>query len=69
MLHCIAQWLKGRASDSQLRESGFESCAAMLKPWASFSLSCIREYLAIDTGGYVYEQPLIAAYGWMLPRD
>ena len=39
--------------------------AAVLKPWASFftlhcssSLSCINEYLAIDSDGYVYEQPL-----------
>ena len=49
---------------SRLREPGFESCAAVLKPWARFftlhcssSLSCINEYLAIDSGGYVYEQP------------
>ena len=63
-LHFRAQWLRGRASDSRLREPGFESCAAVLKPWASFftlhcssSLSCIHEYLAIDSGGYVYEQP------------
>ena len=61
---CRVQWLMGRASDSRLREPGFEYCAAVLKPWASFftlhyssSLSCINEYLAIDTGGYVYEQP------------
>ena len=59
------QWLRGRASDSRLREPGFENCAAVLKPWASFvtlqcsgSLSCINEYLAIDSGRYVYEQPL-----------
>ena len=59
-----AQWLRGRASDSQLREPGFESCAAVLKPWARFftlhcssSLSCINEYLTIDSGGYVYRQP------------
>ena len=26
----------GRASDSRLRGPGFESCAAVLKPWASF---------------------------------
>ena len=52
------------ASDSRLREPGFESCAAVLKPWASVftlhcssSLSCINEYLAIDSGGYVYEEP------------
>ena len=59
-----AQWLRGRASDSGLRESGFKSCAAVLKPWARFftlrcssSFSCINEYLPIDSGGYVYEQP------------
>ena len=54
----------GRASDSRLRGPGFESCATVLKPWASVStlhcsspLKCINEYLAIDSGGYVYEQP------------
>ena len=59
-----AQWFSGRASDSRLREPGFESCAAVLKPWASFftlhcssSLNCINEYLTIGSGGYVYEQP------------
>ena len=57
------QWLRGRASDSRLREPGFESYAAALKPWASFftlhcsSSLCINEYLTIDSGGYVYEQP------------
>ena len=61
---CRVQWLRGRASDSRLREPGFESCAVVLKPWASFvtlhcssSVSCINECLAIDSGGYVYEQP------------
>ena len=36
----------------------------MLKSWASFftlhcssSLNCINEYLTIDSGGYMYEQP------------
>ena len=59
-----AQWLRGRASDSRQREPGFETCAVVLIPWASFfilhcssSLSWINEYLAIDSGGYVYEQP------------
>ena len=59
-----AQWLRGSASDSRLRGPGFESCAAVLKHWAGFftlhcssSLSCINDYLAIDSGGYVYEQP------------
>ena len=63
-VNCRAQWFTGRASDSRLREPGFEPCAAVVKPWASFftlncssSLSCINEYLAIDSGGYVYEQP------------
>ena len=64
VLFCRAQWLRGRASDSRLREPGFESCAAVLKSWSnlftlhcSSSLSCINEYLAIDNGGYVHEQP------------
>ena len=67
------QWLRGTASHSRLRGPGFESCAAVLKPWASLftthcssSLSCINEYLAIDRGGYVYEQPLhINCSMWM----
>ena len=61
---CSAQYLRGRASDSRLQEPGFESCAAVLKPWAMFftllcsiSLSSINEYLAIDSVGHVYEQP------------
>ena len=33
---CRAPWLRGRAMDSRLREAGFEFCAAVLKPWASF---------------------------------
>ena len=58
------QWFRGRASDCRLREPGFDFYAALLKPWASFftlrcssSLSCINEYLAINNGGNVYEQP------------
>ena len=35
LLHRVQQ-LRGRASDSRLRETGLESCAAVLKPWASF---------------------------------
>ena len=55
-------WLRGRSSDSRLQEPGFESCAAVLKPWAGFfTLHCysslINEYLAIDSGGCVYEKP------------
>ena len=60
----MTQWLRGGASDSRLRELGFKSCAAGLKSLGNvftlhcFSLlSCINEYLAIDSGGYVYEQP------------
>ena len=65
IIYCRAQCLKGRASDSRLREPVFESCAAVLKSSASVfltlqcssSLSCTNEYLAIDSGAYVYEQP------------
>ena len=45
------QWLKGRASDSGLRGQVFFTLHC------SSSLSCINEYLAIDSGGYAYEQP------------
>ena len=62
--YCRAQWLRGRASDCRLRGPVFESCAAVLKPWASVftlhcssSLNCMNEYLATDSGGYIYEQP------------
>ena len=51
-------------SGVELRTLDYESCAAVLKPWArcftlhcSSSISYINEYLAIDKGGYVYEQP------------
>ena len=62
--YCRVQWLRGRSSDSRLREPRFKFCAAVLKPWAIVftlhcfsSLSYINEYMAIDSGGYVDEQP------------
>ena len=72
-----AQWLRGRISDSRLREPGFESCAAVLNYWASFftlhcssSLSCINEYLAIAVDMCTSSlRALIVAYGWMLSRE
>ena len=78
LLRCRAQWLRGRASDSRLRGPGFESCAAVLKHRAivfilhcSSSLSCINEYLAIDTGGYLCTNSLRAliAACWRRPRE
>ena len=51
----------GSAPDSRLRGPGFEFGAAVLKPWESFDFTlhrfthCINEYLAIGSGGYVYE--------------
>ena len=63
MLQFRAQWLRGRALDSRLQEPRFKSYAVVLKLWASLftlhcssSLSCIIEYQALDSGGYVYEQ-------------
>ena len=51
-----------RTSDSLLRESGFKSSCYHFEAWAtSFtprclsSLSCINEYLATDSDGYVNE--------------
>ena len=77
-MHRRAQWLRSRASDSRLREPGFESCAAVLKPWASVftlhcssSLSCLNEYLTVTVVDMCTSslRALIAAYGWMLPRE
>ena len=76
--HIRAQWLRGRASDCRLQEPGFESCAAVLKPWATFVHStyiapvyrCTNEYLATDSDGYVYEQPSrINCSIWLRSRD
>ena len=62
--NCRVQQLSARASDSRLREPGFESCAAVLKCCARLctlictsSVSCINEFLTIESGGYMYEQP------------
>ena len=50
-----AQWLRGRASDSRLREPGFESCAAVLKPWASFfSLYIAPGHSAVQMNTWLY---------------
>ena len=64
-LRCRAQWLRGKASDSRLRRLGFESCAAVLKPWGncftlhcSSSPTCINEYLAIDKWGKCVQEAL-----------
>ena len=64
VINLYSAMIQGRASDSRLRDPGFESCTAVLKLWASFFtlhcstlLSCINEYQAIDSGGYVYEHP------------
>ena len=69
-----AQWHRGRASDSRLREPGFEYCAAVFKPWASFftlhcssSLSWINESLVDMCTRSL--RTLVVAYGWMLPRE
>ena len=57
---------QGRAVDSQLREVGFESCAAVLNFGILFTLHCsssficTNEYLAVDSR-YLYKQ-IIAAW-------
>ena len=56
----ITQGLRGRASDSRLREPGccgVKNRGQVFHSHCSSSLNCINEYLAIDSGGYVYEQP------------
>ena len=56
-----AQW--PRSSDSRLKGPS----AALLKPWGSvftlhyitlYSFSYIKQYLTINSCGYVYEQPV-----------
>ena len=49
-----------RTTDSQSRESGFQSSCCCFEAWVVLfpppclsSLNCVNEYLAIDSGGYV----------------
>ena len=59
----VALWRSGavaRASDSRLREFGFEACAAvsnigqvLFTLHCSSSFSCMNEYLAVDSGVYL----------------
>ena len=58
-----------RASDSQLREPRFESYAAMSNLEQVFSLytaptslSCVNDYLTVDSGGYLCMNSLCASY-------
>ena len=39
-----AQWLTSKASHTRLREPGFESCAAVLTPWASCVPSTLLQF-------------------------
>ena len=67
------QWLRGRASDSRLREPGFESYASVLKHWAS-SFHCTllqftQLYKRVVDMCTSSLRALIVAYDWMLPRE
>ena len=48
-------------TDSRQREAGFESCAAVQNLGQGFFstvyIACMNDYLAIDSGGYLYKQP------------
>ena len=54
-VHCVVE-LDGvdRKLDFLSRESEFESAAILFTPH-SHSALCIKDYLAIDSGGYVNE--------------
>ena len=63
-LNCLLLILCVQRSKHVAAALASDILAAALKPWASFftlhcssSLSCLNEYLTIDSGGYVYEQP------------
>ena len=56
----------GSASHYRLKAPGFEYCAGVLNFGQVFftlhcssSLSCMNEYLAIDSGGYLNEQTFV----------
>ena len=65
LIHIIV--VERNGSGVELRTLNYEnpgSNSVVLKLWASVfivhwssSFSCINEYLAIDSGGYVYDQP------------
>ena len=77
--HCVERGSSvGRMPDSQSREPGFESPLIPFRSLWAFSfisrrlsrLSCINEYLAIDSGGNVSEQSLRnCCMARMLPRE
>ena len=49
---CLSCYRSGRMPDSQSSEPGFESPLLRFEDWACPSwLSCIHEYLALDSGG------------------
>ena len=53
------EWLRGRALVSRLREPEFKSCAVVRNLGQVFftrhcSLSCMNEYLVINSGGCLY---------------
>ena len=60
---CVHVMLSGRMSDSQSREPGLESPLLPFRNLGIFAftsrrlsrLSCVNEYLAIDSGGNVSE--------------
>ena len=68
LIPCV-YYVECNASGVELRTLDYENpgsnpVSRVLKPWTnvftlhySNSLSCINEYPAIDSGGYVYEQP------------
>ena len=45
--NCRTQWLRGRASDSRIREPGFESYVAVLQPWAIVSFYIAPVFSAV----------------------
>ena len=62
-----------RVSNSQLREPGFKSYAAASNLGQvilhfSSSLSCMNEYLAIDSGGYLCSNALITCMARCFPE-
>ena len=64
------QRLGSRVSNSQLREPGFESCAAVLNVGQDFHSTLLQytqryenEYLALNSGGYLSSLHTLIAEG------
>ena len=67
--HCRAQLLKGRVLDFLLKER-YETLGKLFTQHCTCSFSWMNDYLAIDSGGYLYKQPshINCSMAWRFPE-